>query len=154
MAIYDDIDLKWHWNGDFDISYEGDLGDTAYDALQSILQDIHTIAASSFNDWEIYPNYGATIDDFIGEANSRRTGNAIEGRLRLSLTSAGIENDDLDIRVVPIHANRVLIIIKLNALATPFNRLSLEEPLVTQLVFDSVEQNIFFLDKTPQLIGD
>jgi len=147
--IYDNIDLEWSWNGDFSLD-RGELKDTSDDVLQSLRQDIHTISASALGDWAIHEGLGATLDDFIGEPNNVRTSNSLHDRLRISLISAGVVlEEDLSIRIIPVHINRVLIIIGVNAAATVNNDLNESEPIVVQAVYDSAEQQVFFLDKTP-----
>jgi len=147
---YDNIDLYWGWSGDFAIDKKGDLKDTTYDAIRSLLQDIHTVCASSLNDWEFYPNLGATLDDFCGEPNTQTTAAAVENRLKVSLIAAGIVNEeDLAIRVIPVHTHRILIVIGVNTLATAFNSLEPGDKLVTSLVFDTVEQQVTFMEQTP-----
>ena len=44
---YDDIDLRFTWNGDF-VLKNGDLGDNSEDALLSLMDQIHDICASSY----------------------------------------------------------------------------------------------------------
>jgi hypothetical protein len=131
-----------------------DLRDTMDDGLQSLMQEVHTICASSLKDWEIYPNKGANLSDFVGEANNRSTGDAIHDRLRLALVASGtVIEEDLQIKVIPVHIYRVLVIIKIDAVSTPLNKLTPGQGIMTRLVFDFMEQNMFFLDKTPVLIG-
>lgn len=150
--IYDDIDAKFNWNGDYDLGPDGDIADTSSDGLLSLRQDLHTICASSLRDWELYPGLGATLDDFVGEPNNRTTAEAIHDRLKISIVSAGIVQDgDLDIKIVPVHRSKVLIIIKINAAATPFNKLEVGQRLATALVFDYMEQGMYFLDKNPMI---
>lgn len=152
MAVYDDIDLRFNWNGDFDLGPDGDLAHTTNDRLESVRQEIHDICASALGDWEVYPNRGASLDDFVGEPNTRLVGDRIHDRLRIALTSAGVVlEDDLDIRVVPVHLYRVLIVVKINAVPTPFNNLA-EEKLIVSLVFDFLEQGITFYEKPPMLL--
>jgi hypothetical protein len=149
---YDAIDARFFWNGDYSLK-DGDLADTSEDYLLSLLQEVHSVVASSLRDWENYPQYGATLDDFLGEPNIPSTASAISDRLKISLISAGIvEEQDLAIKVVPVHMNRVLIVIGIDAVSTTFNSLAQGEKLVTSLVFDTVEQQVVFLNKVPQLI--
>lgn len=151
---YDDIDLRFAWNGDFLRDDSGDLAINRDDALKSILDQIHSICASALEDWEIYPNRGAGLDDFVGEPNTRYQADRIHDRLRLALTSAGIvETEDLQIRVVPVHINKVLILIRIAAVATTFNALQDGELLQTAVVFDSLERQVMFLDQTPNLLA-
>lgn len=155
MAIYDENDISFSWNGDFLVSADYDLADTSTDALLSLLQQIHDICASSLRDWEFYPSRAATLSDFVGEPNTKETGDAIHDRLRISIVSAGlVAEEDLEIRIIPVHIHRVLVIIKINAVSTYANNLEIGEPLITSLVFDFMEQGIFFLDKTPKLLND
>jgi len=149
---YDNTDLYWSWNGDYAFA-AGDLKDTSTDALRSLMQDIHTVCASSMRDWENYPGLGATIDDFLGEPNNASTAARVSDRLKISLVAAGVANsNDLHIKIVPVHMNKVLIVIGIDAIATAFNTLSPDDKLVVTFVFDSVEQQMTFLDQTPQLI--
>jgi len=152
--FYDGIDLRFTNNGDFVIS-EGDLQDTSHDSLLSIVQDIQTVAKSVFNDWEMYPNYAAGLDDFIGEPNSRETGLLLKERIRLALIAAGIVlEDDLKVFVFPIHRKEVSIVIKIAALATPFNFLSAGEGLTVYFVYDYLEKGVMFLYEPVNLIND
>lgn len=153
--VYDAIDLRFGWNGDYSVSPDGDLEDTSTNTLQSLIDQIHDICASALKDWEIYPARGAGLDDFHGEPNTRSTGTRIHDRLRIAIVSAGlVAENDLSIRVAPIHINKVLILISIDAVPTEANGLVAGEELVISLVFDSVEQETFFLDKTPNLLSE
>jgi len=152
LSNYDALDARYFWNGDYNIQ-DGDIGDTSSDYLLSLLQEVHSVAASSLRDWENYPNYGATLDDFLGEPNTPSTASAISNRLKISLIAAGVvEESDLAIKVVPIHANRVLVVIGISATPTAYNSLANGEKLITSLVYDTVEQQVVFLNTTPQLL--
>jgi hypothetical protein len=148
-GFYDEIDLHWCWNGDFSL-HNGDLRDTADDTLRSLVQELHTVAASALEDWELYPQLGASLDDFIGEPNNRRVGNAVHDRLLVSITSAGLVSEaDLKINVIPVHANKALVVLTVNAIPTIANHLVDNQKIVVQLVFDLLEQGVFFLDQKP-----
>ncbi len=152
--IYDDIDLKFSYNGDYDLS-SGDLADTSEDGLLSLRQQLHSIMASSFKDWEIYPNFGAGLNDFVGEANTRSTARTLQDRIRTSIISTGIvAEQDLQIKVTPVHIHKVLVTLLISAVATPNNNLSSnKDRMVISLVFDFVEQGIFFPEKPLKLLG-
>ena len=153
-GVYDDFDLEFTWNGDFPISRDGDLRDTSRDGLQSLIDQLHDICASTFKDWEIYPNRGAGLDDYIGEPNTRTVGGRIHDRVRIAISSAGLVcEEDLKVRVVPVHIHKVLIILMINAAPTPNNNLREGDLLQISFVFDSIEQEVFFLDMTPDLIA-
>lgn len=151
--MYDALDLAFSWNGDLDIGLDGDLKDTSDDYLKSILQDIHDVAASSLGDWELYPARTAGLDDFIGEPNNRSTADAIHDQLRMAIIGLNIvTEEDLSIRVIPVHIHKLLIVIRIAAISTPFNSLGIEQQsLVTYCVFDFIEQNVSFFEKVPQL---
>lgn len=148
MANYDDIDLKFTYNGDYAIGHDGDLSSTEDDALQSLIQDVQSISNSDAGDWEFYPGRGATLSDFVGEPNSRTTGSAIHDRLKMALIAQGIVlNEDLDVKVVPISNTTVLIVVRIDAEPTPFNSLSEDKLLVVQLIFDFRERGVFFFKR-------
>lgn len=152
---YDNFDLAWVWNGDFSISNEGDLEDTTSDALLSIQQDIQTVVASAIRDWELNPRLGASLEDFIGEPNTRETGDSLHDRIRISLTAGAlVKEQDLKIKVVPVHIHRVLIIVAVNVLPSVVNGLDQTTPVVTRILFDYLEQGIYFLGQAPKLLGD
>lgn len=151
-AVYDDLDVAFDWSGDLLLGDDADIKHTGDDGLQSLLDQIHSVCASMFEDWEIYPNRGAGLDDFMGEPNTRYQGDRLHDRIRIALTGAGIvAEEDLQVRVVPVHIHKVLIIIRIDAVATPYNQLIEGELLQTAIVFDSVEQQVFFLDQVPEL---
>lgn len=151
--VYDALDVYFSWNGDLDIGRDGDIKDTSDDYLKSILQDIHDVAASCLGDWELYPAKTAGLDDYIGESNNRNTADAIHDRLRMAIISLGIvAEEDLSIRIIPVHINKLLIVITVKAISTPFNSLGIEQQtLVTNLVFDFMEKGVSFFEKVPEL---
>ena len=154
-SVYDAVDIRWTWNGDYSVGQDGDLEDTSYDALLSLLQDIHNICASALRDWELYPNLGAGLDDFVGEPNVRSRADLIHDRIRLALTSANVVKEaDLRVRVIPVHRHKVMILLMIKVVPTAFNQLSAQtNGLRTAFVFDFVEQGMLFWDKIPQLLA-
>ena len=154
-SVYDAIDIKWTWNGDYSIGRDGDLEDTSNDILLSLIQDLHNICASALKDWELYPNLGAGLDDFIGEPNVRSRADLIHDRIRLALTGANVVREaDLRVKVVPVHRHKIMIILMIEVIPTPLNRLSsVNNKLRTAFVFDFVEQGMLFWDKIPELLA-
>lgn len=148
-SIYDNVDLRFSWSGDFLLGEDGDLGTSEGDILTSFIDQIHDILASSSKDWEIYPNRGATINDFIGEPNSETTAKKLHDRVRISLTSAGvIREQDLKVRIIPVQINRILIILNVSVIATSLNGLTPGEDIKLAYVFDTIEQEVFFLNQS------
>ena len=153
-SIYDDIDIEFNRNGDLELGRDKDIKTTKNDGLQSLLDQIHSICASTFEDWELYQNRGAALSDFIGEPNNQFTANRIQDRIKISLTASGlILSEDLKVRVFPVHAHKLLAIISIDAIATVFNDLQPGDSVRTALVFDTIEQQVFFLNKTPNILG-
>lgn len=146
MAIYDSTDLAWSWDGDLDIDLLGDIKDTRDVPLQAIIDVVQTIVKSETLEWEKDPMLGADLSDFQGEPNTRETGKAIEAQIKQALTAfKTINSSDLNVRVVPVHANQVLISILINATPTSKNNLTVGEPLQLSLIYDTLEHNVFFL---------
>jgi hypothetical protein len=137
------------------MSDTGDLRDCSDDTLQSLLDQVNIICASALNDWEIYPGRGSGIDDFIGEPNIPQTATRIRDRLRLALVSAElVKEEDLYIRVFPVHIHKMMIVIRVDAIPSGTNKLRTKEKVQSSLVFDTISHQAFFLDKTPQLLAD
>jgi len=152
-SVYDAVDIYWNWNGDLSLD-KGDIKDTTNDALKSLVQQVQDVAGSALEDWEVYPQRGASLDDFIGEPNTRRTGEAIHDRLRVALTSANVvREEDLKIRIVPVHRNKVLVVVMIDAIPTAYNQLDQGDKVSVNIVFDYLERGVFFLDKVPNLTG-
>lgn len=154
-SVYDSIDLRWTWNGDYNLGHDGDLEDTSQDVLLSLIQDIHNVCASALRDWELYPNLGAGLDDFVGEPNLRSRADLMHDRLRLALTGANIVAEkDLRIRVIPVHRHKIMILLMVQVVPTAANRLAANtNRLRTAFVFDFVEQGMLFWDKVPELLA-
>lgn len=146
---YDQLDIQFSWNGDI-LLEAGDIKTTQFDGLQSLEDQIRIVVSSALGDWEIYPGKGAGLDDYVGYPNTKSTGEAIHDRVRLAIVSAGlVYEEDLAVKVIPVHIHRVLIVVRVNALPSAVNRLNTGEVLQTAMIFDTSEREVFFLDKTP-----
>lgn len=139
---YDSIDFDWTWSGDFIIGDDGDLQDTSEDRLLSLVNEITTIVKSSLGDWAEEINVGADMDDFVGEPNTRPTGEAIITRLESAL-SIIINPNDLNVRVSPVHIHKVLIMISVQVKATPENKANPGDVISLSFVHDYFEKGIF-----------
>jgi hypothetical protein len=149
MGLYDSNDLYWTWDGDLAVGDDGDIKETMPDALQSLRQEIATIVKSEINEWEAEPSLGCTLSDFMGEPNTRENGQAIEDRIRLKLAEANIvQREDLNVRVVPTGPHQIMIMINVSVLATAQNQLTLAEPVNVSLLYDTMENNLFFMPPT------
>ena len=146
MALYDSIDLDWTWDGDFIEGEDGDIKDTAEDYITSLHNEIRTVIRSEYSDWQAHPVLGCNLSDFRGEANTRKTAEAIKARIISRLVAAGaVRQEDVFVRVIPVHAHQVLIIIRINTTPTVNNSLEPGEPTVVAFTYDSLEDSVFFL---------
>ena len=151
MTTKDSIDVNFSWDGDFDIDETGDIADTSSDTILSLENEIRTIARSEIMDWEMHPILGANLSDFRGEPNTRETAKAMEQQLLSRIIAAGlVKQGDISIRIVPTGLYEVLIMIKVNVVATPTNRLQPGEELVITFTYDSMEDSVLFIE-TDQL---
>ena len=146
---YDAIDLDWQWNGDYAIGDDGDLKDTSYDTIQALVQEIQSLIKSKFKDWKATPTFATNLQQFKGEPNTRETGKAIQERVFSIITNHNIVRaGDLAVRVIPVHMHQVAILIRISAMATPDNSLVLGEPISIVLIYDSVEDGIFYVPES------
>jgi len=146
MANYDAIDLEWSWDGDYSIDENGDLKDTSADLIESIVQEVRTVIKSESFDWEKDPTVGANLNDFKGEPNNRFTGQAIQDRIKSAISNIGVaQSGDISVRVVPVHNNQVLILVRILAEASPGNSLEPGDLVRVDLVYDTLEDGVFFL---------
>jgi hypothetical protein len=144
-ASYDSVDLSWSWSGDFLKGDTFDLSDTGSDTLQSFVDQVTVIASSCIGDWYVYPGRGASLEDFVGEPNSRAVGERLHDRLRVALTSTGVvSEEDLYIRIVPVQIHKILIMIFVDAIARATNRIGQGGTLQISLVFDTIQRGVFF----------
>jgi hypothetical protein len=142
---YDAIDLKWTRAGDY-VEENGDLADTSEDGLLSLIQELADIAKCELGDWELYSGRGFGPEDFVGRTNNAHLAKLMHDRLRVSYVSQGVVNDeDLSIRVIPVLKTEVLILVRIDALPTPYNSLGQGESLVVQMLFNYAEKGIFVL---------
>ena len=136
-GYYDNVDLRWDDNGDYTIDKTGDIEDTSYDTIVSTETEIKDILKSSVNDWLLYPYKAAQVKEFIGQQNTREVGQAIAARLRSALVLNKIAAiDDIYIKVIPVRYDTILIVLVLQAYATPTNRLESGEPLTLSFFMD------------------
>lgn len=125
---------------------DGDFGDTNDDQIQSLVQEIQTIANSSLGDWEENPQYAASLDDYIGEPNNRDTSSAIIERLRTALiTNNIVRSEDLLVKIIPIDKNKVLILVSVDATSTPNNSIIRGSNPVVGILYDWSERGILFI---------
>jgi hypothetical protein len=66
-------------------------------------------------DWFHHPKMGGNLTDFIGELNTRETGNLGAEAITTALTYAGLLTaDQVNVRPVPINAEEIMFFITIN----------------------------------------
>lgn len=123
MAVnYDRNDLRWSYRGDYVLGHDGDLADTSTDPLRSIYQEIRDIIRSDVGSWKIHSTRGASLSDFVGEPNNKRTAEAIKTRITSALTRNGLVNTrDLRVMYAPVDIDKLMIRVSLQVAATAAN---------------------------------
>lgn len=141
--LYDAIDLLWDdTNGDYAFSQHGDIASTESDPLQAIAQEIYTRIKSDKGDWLEAPLIGATLSDFVGEPNTRETGNQIQKRIFSALQTYGtIDMGDISVDVIPVSREQIAIVLKLAVMPTARNKSS--RVLKKTFVYSYVENHIY-----------
>lgn len=143
-ANYDRNDLRWSYRGDFLLGHDGDLADTSGDPLKSIHQEIRDIIRSDVGSWKLYPNKGAGLSDFVGEANDKRTAEAIKTRMISALTRNGLVNTrDVKVIYAPVDINKLMVRVSLQVAPTAANRGS--NTLSMTFGYNYSENNVYLI---------
>jgi len=100
IQITDDGDLVNDSNGDLLVA----------DINRTIVQHVLLCLLTEFNDFDAYPEIGSTLESYIGENNTRETGDLIRREVIRALTSRSLfRADDLNVDIVPISSTDILI---------------------------------------------
>lgn len=109
-----DVDLYWTQEGDFalDTSKE-DLRSTKDDHYRCLVQQILGRVMSNKGDWDLQKSTGCNVSDFLGQANTRITGQKLQERLVSELTrDALVSPSSLRVDVVPTGKSSIEIFIQ------------------------------------------
>lgn len=113
-------DLFLNEEGDVELGFDGDLK-VIYDdevTVQSVIFRLKTYAG----DYELAPLCGASLEDYIGEPNTRLLGREVEERVIHALTYDGfLTTDAFTVRVSPISQTALLILITVSGIRGNFN---------------------------------
>jgi len=103
-------DLKWTWSGDLVLSKDGDLDDTAHHSdLLSLVQEVKTRVRSSLYDWKLQPHLGASLNELIGEPNSKELAEMGKARIIAALTRDDLLATQLiKVQYMPIDRHHLL----------------------------------------------
>lgn len=147
-GYYDSTDFKWSSGGDYLIGEDGDFADTTSDTILSLEMDIYDVVNSEIGDWELHPGRAAQLKEFAGRPNTAQTGASIESRLRSALAINRVASmEDVYVRVVPVRYDAILIVLSVDAYATPDNRLESDDPLVVSFLFDLTSGSLAFIER-------
>jgi len=142
--IYDRTDLGWSSRGDLVLGHNGDIMDTYEDPLRSLYEEIRTRTMSAVGDWRNYPDLGASMEDYVGEPNTKYTAEAIKTRVVTSITRNGlVSNADLDVKYVPIDVDKLMVRISVKVVPTAKNGGS--DYLGINFLYDYSENHAYFV---------
>jgi hypothetical protein len=99
MIYYDDTDLALTLDGDFIIDETGDL--KIVSEFECTADDINMAVKTQKNDSEVFPQFGADLEELIGQPNTREVGDDGRNKIIEELVNNKIVNSD-DLEVVPI----------------------------------------------------
>ena len=140
--VYDNTDLYWTSRGDCLIGNDGDVMDTEYDPLRSIIQEVGTRSKADQGDWQVFPTCGANIRDFVGEPNNASIAESIKARLISAYARDGLINTrDMKIQYMPIDRDKLLLRVSISVAPTAANGNS--ELLVRTMVYSYSDNNVY-----------
>lgn len=141
---YDNMDILWNSRGDLCIDEFGDIMDTDYDPLRSLVQEIRTRLEASSGDWKVFANIGANLGDFVGQTNDKTTAEGLKLRIKDALTKDGfIAPQDINVIYMPVTRDKLMVRITVRVRKTVKNGNS--ESLTIGLLYQYSENNIYFL---------
>jgi len=141
---YDRTDLAWTSRGDLVIGHNGDVMDTYDDPLRSLYQEVRTRVMSAVGDWRTYPEVGASLEDYVGESNTKVTAEAIKTRVTAAITRNGLVNSsDLKVQYAPIDIDKLMLRISIRVAPTARNGGS--DYLGINFLYDYSENHAYFV---------
>jgi phage baseplate assembly protein W len=124
LYLNEDGDLEVGFNGDLKVVYDDDV------MVESIIFRLKTFAG----DYELAPQCGASLEDFIGAPNTKELGKQIESRVMSALTHDGfLSLDQFTVRVSPLTPTSLLILVTVDGLRGNFSVLSSLDLLTGEL---------------------
>ena len=135
-------DLKWSNEGDF-IVENGDLADTKNIEGLAFLQEVSDRVKSSFADWQLMPEKGANLDEFIGMINSSSTQKAIEDAISFSFTKDNfLDRQDFQIAAIPVDNTQIAVRIDFD---TSLTDVEADSTIQFKLIYDTSGKGPFIV---------
>jgi len=139
MANYDAIEVRMTWDGDFMIGGD-DLLTSKEDQIVWLVDYCQKLMKSTLGDWRDNPRFGASLGDFVGESNTRKTSVEIKERIINAFRRDGtIAQEDLEVIMFPIGNKSIVIALVIDCDATLNNSLNPNEPLKMAFIYDYAE---------------
>jgi hypothetical protein len=105
LAFTDDGDFVVDASGDFDIAEGNDC----------LVDDINIRLNTNNPDWYHHQWIGATLDDLLGEPNTRANGQLGYDKIVNCLTADGVVSmDDLEVNMIPVSTDEILYYLIIN----------------------------------------
>lgn len=108
VTYYNDSDIAIDDDGDFKLDVikdaQGNIVETDFALVQDFdctADDIKTALKSQKNDSDVWPDFGADLEELIGLPNTREIGEEGRDRIATALVDNGIVNPS-DLTVIPI----------------------------------------------------
>ena len=140
--IYDKSDLYWTSRGDYLIGNEGDIMDTKYDPLRSLVQELRTRVEADQGDWVVFPTVGADLRDYVGEPNSAVVAEGIRTRLLAAFARDGfVISRDMKVQHMPIDRDKLLVRASIKVAPTAANGNS--DTLILTMVYNYSNNNVY-----------
>lgn len=141
MALFEGIyDIAMDADGDLIIS-NGDI--KVHNGLDWFISEVTKIIRTTNPEWRSNQNVGASLEDFIGQPNTRETAGFIEERLYDKITAENIHiPGTLDVRVTPLSKSSISVLIRLLVQG--------EVQPITKIIFDFEKGNIKVQDDNEQ----
>lgn len=112
-------DIHLNENGDLEIGYDGDFA-VVYDDDVTV-ENIRFRLQTYKGDYALEPDCGASLEDFIGEPNTKELGVKVEEAVTDALTHDGFLSDsDFTVRVSPLGPAKLLIAVQVDGLRGNF----------------------------------
>lgn len=103
------MDIAISYNGNGLVSDNGDLLITT--GFDDSIRRINTLVRTTISSWRVYPNFGTTMHEFVGQPNTRDTAREMSRQLEVYLNRFITDIGKLTVQAVPIDRESLNIFI-------------------------------------------